>query len=469
MNRISHRNKRYTHADVFPIYWIAILAALAVSWSSFGSPPPLDADAPDDLSKAVVPHAGYAAALKARRLEERIAEVNGVPFPKAAKRHVKVPVICVDFPDLRGTYPTSAYQQLLFDQSDLPGQRKTLTKYYRDNSRNLLTVTGPVIGWFTLPKQHTYYAPSGSGAKDSNLRFGKLLQFAFTRADESLDWGQFDNDGADGVPNSGDDDGKVDAVLVIQAGIGAETGSPGFIRSHFGHFNDKGYGHRNPFVTHTLRFGHSATEGESAYISIDDYDIQPALSRWKGTDGKNQIIEVGVFCHEYGHVLGLPDLYDRTPTNGPDSLGVGNYCLMAYGMYGGDSVHADAPVALCAWCKQRLGWADVATIQDTGNVDFESVEYANKILRIDVPNTAGTEYFLIEHRNSSWQDPTGDIINWDSTLPGSGLAIWHVDERVGKSGGKWPFADFDSGQNDSRLFQTIEVQVSANLVILSYL
>ena len=77
---------------------------------------------------------------------------------------------------------------------------------------------------------------------------------------------------------------------------------------------------------------------------------------------------VGSMCHEYGHVLGLPDLYDtdflRTPNNPPeeDSGGIGNWGLMGWGALGwnGD----DGPNSFCAWSRMRLGWSEVIDVVD---------------------------------------------------------------------------------------------------------
>ena len=58
-------------------------------------------------------------------------------------------------------------------------------------------------------------------------------------------------------------------------------------------------------------------------VKVDDYIIQPALS---GSTG-NKMIEIGIFCHEFGHVLGLPDLYDTDDS----SPGIGEWGLMGSG------------------------------------------------------------------------------------------------------------------------------------------
>ena len=58
---------------------------------------------------------------------------------------------------------------------------------------------------------------------------------------------------------------------------------------------------------------------------------------------------VGVFSHEFGHVLGLPDLYDTSYR----SEGVGNWCLMGGGSWGGGG---NKPTRMSCWCLSKLGW-----------------------------------------------------------------------------------------------------------------
>jgi M6 family metalloprotease-like protein len=361
-----------------------------------------------------------------------------------------LPVICVNFKNVPPPFTTNDYQTLLFDTTV---GRKTMTQYYRDASNGKLEVSGTVLGWYALPENDTFYE---NGSQGDGEPFGELLKLGLERADADTDFGAFDNDGPDGRPNSGDDDGKVDTVVFIHPEHGAECDRGPNIWSHSWHYSHSGYGHNGPFVTRAIRLDADGKPvlgpgGEPEHIVVDDYVIQPGLScPGQGT----RIIEIGVFCHEYGHALSLPDLYDRTPQAGADSAGVGNWCLMAGGSYGGDGRHPQTPASMSAWCKEYLGWSVVQPISQNGQIDFEPVEERNVIHRIEFPNTGGKEYLLVEYRNGAWADPTGMRINWDADLPVQGLAIWHVDRGVGEqvNGGfnsQWPFAPPDQGQNDS--------------------
>ena len=469
---IGNRSRRLPNDQRVPERCFArweIRLHLFIAFGSFAAaaqaapnPSSMGDESPQIRGRTFVPNAGYIQTVTEEYLRRKQAAqrpVQGAPPVPGLTKTRLLPVICVNFKTSQNSpppFPIDDYQRLLFG----PNVKKTMTQYYADVSLGKLQVGGKVVGWYQLPKTDKFYE---NGHEGSGRPFGSLLQFALTKADADIDFGQFDNDGPDGVPNSGDDDGKVDTVVIIHSDYGGECeGGTHHIRSHSWHYGDKDYGHSGPYVTRAVRRDASlqpklGPDGKPQHIVVDDYVIQPGIECPTG-DGKKHIIKVGVFCHEYGHALGLPDLYDRTPDDGPDSEGAGNWCLMAGGDYGGDGRHSDTPVSMSAWCKYYLGWAKVQTITDSGEIPLEPVEDGNLIYRIDVPDTKKNEYFLIEYRDKTWTDPSGSRINWDADLPDSGLAIWHVDERVGASIRKkssvvhndnWPFAEFNKGQNDA--------------------
>src|SRR5262249_51798571 len=66
-------------------------------------------------------------------------------------------------------------------------------------------------------------------------------------------------------------------------------------------------------------------------------------------EGGARMASISVITHEFGHMLGLPDLYARPETPGAEGLGV--WCTMSVG-HGQDG----KPLHISAWCKIRLGW-----------------------------------------------------------------------------------------------------------------
>ena len=139
---------------------------------------------------------------------------------------------------------------------------------------------------------------------------------------------------------------------------------------------------------------------------------------------------MGVFAHEFGHALGLPDLYDTTGV----SEGVGEWSLMGSGSWLGISKDGDRPAHLDSWSKSVLGWVSPTQVSTSSVSQIKRVENNSVVYQLlDNPNgvtdwtrtgTGKGEYFLVENR-----EKTG----FDAALPGEGLLIWHIDESIGNN------------------------------------
>ena len=436
---------------------IASVAALCLLPATAAAQP-VD-DVACETSRQYIPNGGYVrtTATFALRRESARSSPNAprLPGDLVLQGQRRVLVICFTYSNVAPPVETSEIANRLFGPNQAQRRQDptpTLTQYYKDASYGKLTVTGTVLPrWIVLPKPDTYYEADPTGP-----RFGELLTSVFTEADQQVDLGEFDNDGVkDSKPNSGDDDGKVDVVFLVHPKAGYETLLPGTernFRSHSAHYSDARYGIGRPFSS--TRSFKKAADGEHdeigpnnqrVPITIDDYTLQPALAAPLELGEPARLVEVGVFCHEFGHALGLPDLYDRTGA----SFGIGHFCLMSYGCYGGDGHHTGSPVNLSAWCKEYLGWGIVVEQRETKTLPFEAISDRGLIYRVNVPDTDRREYFLFEYRDKEWEDTAyGARLNWDRYLPGSGVAIWHVDKRVGAGATTWPNTPIGVGQND---------------------
>jgi immune inhibitor A len=124
----------------------------------------------------------------------------------------------------------------------------------------------------------------------------------------------------------------------------------------------------------------------------------------------------GVLCHEFGHLLGLPELY---APGGATHEGIGVWGLMGQGTWLGRGSQPPHP---SAWEKLRLGWVDVETIErTTRGVELPAIEVEPRVVRIPALPGRPDEYYLLENRAR---------IGADRGLPGEGLLVWHVDESV---------------------------------------
>ncbi|MGD8627901.1 MAG: M6 family metalloprotease domain-containing protein [bacterium] len=359
---------------------IAIVLALVAAAAASAMPV-----RPDLLERLIregrVEDAGEALMLGSAELERRSA--------KALPGSIKVLVLLVDFADVEAdtlSHSRRAYHDLLFSSEE----EWSMRNYYDWSSYGNLDVSGEVYGWFILPEMHSYYSNNRKGMGPYPRNAQKMVEDAVDAADETVDFSRFDNDGPDGIPSSGDDDGVVDYLFVIHAGQGYEwTLNPDHIHSHVANIPAR----------------------EVDGVLVKAYATEPE-------DGR-----VGTYAHEMGHLLGLPDLYDATLS----SFGLGAWSLMSYGSWGGNG---SRPAGLDAWSKIQLGFVDPVEV-DTNMEGFRlpCIEDGPHALRLWSEGAGGPQYFVVENRRAK---------SWDASLDyyGEGLLLYHVDERIlNNSGG----------------------------------
>ena len=295
---------------------------------------------------------------------------------RPTKGKMRCLVVLVDFKDNKGKRPADEFREMLFSQGQLsPG---SMRDFYAENSRGHVDLDGQVVGWLRMPETYVYYTGGQSGTSPDNYPHNaqKMAEDAVRLAAKVINFKDFDRDG----------DGFLDGLFLIHAGEGAETDTDPATRG------DKIWSHqwnlRTPFV--------------SRGVSVYAYCTEPK-------DGR-----VGVFCHEFGHMLGLPDLYDTTNR----SHGVGAWCVMGAGSWNDDGL---TPAHFCAWAKVRLGWLRPKVVRAADSLMLDPVEAPHKgdVHRLWTGGGVHQEYFLLENRQ---------LIGFDRKLPGSGLLIWHIDE-----------------------------------------
>ncbi len=304
-----------------------------------------------------------------------------------------------DHPADEVAHPGSAYHDMMFSSATVP--TGSMHEFYEENSYGLFGVTGLVQGWETSTDLYSDIDPT------DYYQVRDMIEAACIQLDPVIDYSQFDNDGPDGIPDSGDDDGYVDALFFVHAGPGREqTGDTGDIWSHAWAFSGGGL---------------ATADGVSLYR----YSVEPEML----ADGTQ--ITIGVFAHEYGHVLGLPDLYDTDYS----SSGIGNWGLMSGGSWGrraGDAL-GSSPSHLTAWSKMQLGWLTpinvAATMTGVTVPPVETNAVAYRLWRGGDP--ASDEYYLVENRRRLGFDESlvRRQIDYGLAAP-EGLLIYHVDDTV---------------------------------------
>ena len=144
-------------------------------------------------------------------------------------------------------------------------------------------------------------------------------------------------------------------------------------------------------------------------------------SELKGSGGK-VMCGIGTFCHEFSHVLGLPDWYDTAY----DKYTVGSWTIMASGNYNN---YGNTPPTYSSYERFYLGWLKPEQLKRPGVYAMQSLLESNSayLIAASEHNLMGkspspNEFFMIEYRTQ---------VGWDAYLPGKGMLVWHIDYSAG--------------------------------------
>jgi M6 family metalloprotease-like protein len=272
--------------------------------------------------------------------------------------------------------------------------KQTFINYWKEVSYNKLNVTidvSPKI--YTLPGKMADYGSEGFSALDN------LIYDSVSLADNDIDFSQYD------------------VLLIVHAGAGEETDSNS----------------DTPMDLWSLYYWHSCIRKNNSgpCLKADGRDITEAIIMPQ-TDTQDGIVvnPVGVYLHEFGHWLGLPDLYCTAQICLLDGVGV--WSLMDTGTYNPDPSkcnnnyceYGSSPAHLDAWSKVYLGWVipeELPPPSDPGQKTLYPVETSPQVLKLQAVSSTGQQYFLLENRQG---------IGFDKGLPGSGLLVWLIDQDV---------------------------------------
>lgn len=295
----------------------------------------------------------------------------------------KIPVLLVNFKDIRFTHTKSELTDALLSGSKSVGQ------YFRDQSNGRYTPQFDVYGMYTLSNNRSYYGGSDTGGTDE--RPATLTQEACQMATD-IDFSQYDANG----------DGYCDVVIIIYAGVGqAQSGVTQSVWPCQGTLTD-----------YKSEMGDGSGTLTLNGVKVDRFAVFNELN----LDGEDDKIDgIGTFCHEFSHCLGLPDYY---PTNNSSYYGMGTWSLMDFGCYNDNTF---TPVGYGAYEKSFLGWLDLITpvantkytlpVFNQGSVDTDHA------VKITYDPSGGDEYYILEYRARQ---------GWDQYIKDEGVLVTHV-------------------------------------------
>jgi len=348
--------------------------------------------------------------------------------PQSPPSNYNLAVIMIDFSDKSSTITSEEFQEHLFG-SNTSG---SLIEYFDEISYGKFDLTGEVYGPYTsvlteseaLENTSLFITPVLQNGlciavgdfdynsadpcchiEDNNCMGDCTDQTSGTCSNNGGSWLDLGNSIYDDINFSdfdNDEDGVVDAIMIVFPGTGADE-------------DGEDSGHILPHMS-ILRNneGTAYYSGSFDGVIFSEYVVCPE----KGKVGNQYFIRpIGVYAHEFGHTLGLPDLYDRSEEDA--SEGVGEWCLMGSGSWNGTD--GDTPSHMSAWCKYKLGWVDPIILTDTANLELQNIEENDgQIYKIYADGYQWNEYFLLENRQ---------LAGFDSQQNGSGLLIYHIDEN----------------------------------------
>ena len=274
-----------------------------------------------------------------------------------------------------------------FDNNQRTG---SVRDYFTDNSEGKFQPQFDVVGPYTV--NYSQYDANMNGDKCS-----KILVDALNQADADVNFKNYD----------GDNDGAVDLVFFILAGNGANYG---------GNDENLWWPHRSVIIDEE-----KYNTGKNPYIYKDgvllwDYASSTELCGYTTNPQTVFIDGIGTICHEFSHVLGLPDFYDTNYEEDGESVTPGDWSLMASGNYLNNGF---TPVGYSLYERYSVGFADEPeTISQPGNYTLEPLYNDQKGYCLNTPEPK--EFFLLENRQRSQ-------FKWDAYLPGDGMLAYRVD------------------------------------------
>lgn len=293
-------------------------------------------------------------------------------------------VILIQFKD-KHFVSSSARQDFYNLQNEVGYSQNGATGSCRDyfiaNSSGVFMPQFDVWGPYTASHEMSYYCDGNKHSAREKDLFVEACQLAL---EDGVDFSQYDTDG----------NGVIDNVFFYYAGNSQAEGNPGTIWPHASDLSNK-----QLFFNGKLLASYACG----------------SECRGRG----NTMCAIGTFCHEFGHVLGLPDWYDTEYNH----YAVGEWSVMDGGSYNNNSC---TPPSYNAYERFYLGWLTPIQLETPNIYYLSPLTESNTayLIAADRHNLSSRnpnpiEFFLLENRQ---------LTGWDAPyLPGTGMLVWHID------------------------------------------
>ena len=275
-------------------------------------------------------------------------------------------------------------------------------KYFYDVSSGQYNPQFDIVGPVTVSENMAYYGKNTAGF---DAKPWTMIKEACELVNDSIDFTLYDND----------NDGYVDFVYVIYAGYGEADG-----------------GDKNTIWPHSYWLTSAGTYCKVDGKQVDLYACGNELDYFS-----EKHTGIGTFCHEFSHVLGLPDMYETTGNGTHKTLGA--WSILDYGPYNNEG---NTPPAYSAYERFFMGWLKPTLITDSAYLQLEELQVSNTAFLIsetDEHNLIGndpkpTTFYLIENRQQK---------GWDAYIPGHGMML----TKIRYSSNKWIDNEVNNSSN----------------------
>ena len=289
------------------------------------------------------------------------------------------------------------------------GARGSVRDYFNQQSFGLYKPTFDVIGPVMLDTTYQYYGKN-SGSTSQDMRPGQMIIDACKKADKewNVDFSQYDND----------NDGNVDFVFVFYAGRGeADSGESDAVWPHMS------------YASYTSR---CYLDG----VLVDQY----ACSNEIPATGSYHV-GINTCCHEFSHVMGLPDMYNTS--NSKDYQTLGNWDIMDNGPYNNNG---RTPPAYSGYERFFCGFATPLVLNSPCDITLPEIQRSGQVLIVTasgqhnlIGNTpVPTTFYILENRQK---------VKWDKYLPGHGLLV----TKIQYNGTAWYNNSVNNDENNHRI------------------
>lgn len=331
----------------------------------------------------------------------------------AEKNESEYLCVLVNFKDCRMKFNRENFDNFL-NQSNYDGWG-SVKDYLRDNSNGRFVPNFTTVGIYTLSQPQSFYAGNDDNSVDANSREMVIEAVRMAKEDHpEIDFSQFDNDG----------DGYMDNVYIIYAG-----------------YSEASTGNANDMWPHSWYLADDEMKVDG--IIVKNYSCSQELVGAPGMPVNPSMDGIGTFTHEFGHILGLKDMYDTDDYYNGYGLGPGDYSLYASGSYNNDS---RTPAALWAFERLQMGWMDIGKdiVQLNTGEDVRQENSATSFTARyidctpDLSTPESYEWFILENRQQT---------GWDTFIPNHGMIIYHYDYTAQSRKDCW---DVNGPNNNAR-------------------